>query len=135
VVVIGYGPVLLSEAISAAALLGERDISVRVVNLPWLNRIDAAWLSTAMSGMEAAFLLDDHFVTGGQGDTICAAAASSGLAMPKGMHRFGVVGMPACGSPAEVLRHHRLDAVSIAERIVEIVRAAPTRTCENLTGL
>ena len=30
---------------------------------------------------------------------------------------FGVEGWPACGTPPEALRHHRLDGASLAERI------------------
>jgi hypothetical protein len=31
--------------------------------------------------------------------------------------RFGVEGYPACGTPDEALRFHRLDGESLAERI------------------
>src|SRR5439155_21980611 len=39
-----YGPVMLHEALIAAEALGDR---LQVVNMPWLNRIDPAWLSDA----------------------------------------------------------------------------------------
>jgi len=37
-VLIAYGPVMLNEALSAAEMLAEQNFSLRVVNLPWLNR-------------------------------------------------------------------------------------------------
>lgn len=32
---------------------------------------------------------------------------------------FAVVGWPACGTPQEALKYHRLDGASLAERILE----------------
>src|SRR5688572_12862522 len=44
-VVFGYGPWMLANGFEAARQLEEETgTSVRLVNLPWLNRIDAAWL-------------------------------------------------------------------------------------------
>jgi hypothetical protein len=31
--------------------------------------------------------------------------------------KFGVDGYPACGTPAEALRYHQLDGISLANRI------------------
>ena len=36
---------------------------------------------------------------------------------------FGVEGWPACGTPPEALRFHRLDGASLAHRIAERLRA------------
>ncbi len=47
-VLVGYGPVLLSAAWRAADELAAQGIHVAVVNLPWLNRIDEAWVSAAL---------------------------------------------------------------------------------------
>src|SRR5687768_5783999 len=45
VVVFGYGPWLLANAYEAAQQIEEQTgATVRLVNLPWLNRIDSAWL-------------------------------------------------------------------------------------------
>src|SRR3712207_513506 len=49
-VLIGYGPVLLPEAVEAARLLRERGIGLQVVNLPWLNRVDREWLHQTIDG-------------------------------------------------------------------------------------
>src|SRR5690606_35206999 len=44
-VIMTYGPVLLSAAVEAAKILEKtKGIRIKVVNLPWLNRIDAEWL-------------------------------------------------------------------------------------------
>ena len=61
--------------------------------------------------------LDNHYVVGGQGDTLLSALAEAGLERFLKMKKLGVRDIPACGTNAEVLNAHRLDAMSIAEDI------------------
>ena len=42
--IVSYGPVMLSQAVIAAKLLETEGISLKGINLPWLNRIDGDWL-------------------------------------------------------------------------------------------
>jgi transketolase len=121
-VVIGYGPVLLAEACKAAGLLADRGVSVRIVNLPWLNRVDPEWLASAVTGISHLFTLDNHYVTGGQGDMILRTLAEHGLGGRLRARRLGVTDVPACGQNDEVLRAHRLDAASLAETIATAVQ-------------
>jgi hypothetical protein len=90
---------------------------VGVVNLPWLNRVDVAWLARAVAPFSHVFCLDNHFVTGGQGALLPATLTASDAPPPARLHLIGVEGVPACGVNAEVLRHHRLDAASLASRV------------------
>src|SRR5205085_7440759 len=41
-ILFAYGPVMLHEALAAAETLGDR---IQVIDMPWLNRVDAAWLA------------------------------------------------------------------------------------------
>ena len=111
-VLVGYGPVLLPQAVRAAALLRERGVGLRVVNLPWLNRVDDTWLRETLDGVADCCTLDDHYVAGGQGELLAARVAELGLAVR--VHGFGVREIPACGQNDEVLRAHRLDAECLA---------------------
>ncbi len=114
-VVFTYGPVMLSEAYRAADLLRRgHGVGLRVVNLPWLNLVDGDWLAAEVDGMRAVFTLDDHYVSGGQGEFLAGRVAELGRVPAKGLHRFGVRSIPACGQNDEVLRAHRLDAESLA---------------------
>ena len=108
-----YGPVMLHEALTAARELGGR---LQVVNMPWLNRVDGEWLSELVEPFEEVFVLEDHAPMGGLGDTIRRELAGRAITV------FGVEGWPACGTPAEALRFHRLDGASLAGRIA----AAPS---------
>jgi transketolase len=89
------GPVLLSQAVAAAREASD----VAVIALPWLRDVDGAWL-----------VLDNHVTRGGQGDAVRAA-------LDRPVEVLAVEGVPACGTNDEVLRHHGLDAASIAERL------------------
>ncbi|MGD9921899.1 MAG: transketolase C-terminal domain-containing protein [Pseudorhodoplanes sp.] len=119
-VIVGYGPVMLPQAYQAAELLKARHgLDVAVVNLPWLNRVNAAWLRKMLEGRRALFTVDNHFVRGGQGRMIAAAVAELGLDRMPILRSFGLTELPACGQNDEVLRAHGLDAESLASAIGE----------------
>jgi transketolase len=125
-VVFAYGPVMLSEAYRAAGLLRERrDVGLRVVNLPWLNLVDGDWLAAEVEGMRAVFTLDDHYVSGGQGEVLAARLAELGRVPAGGVRRFGVRTIPACGQNDEVLGAHRLDAESLAADFAAAMAGGP----------
>jgi transketolase len=103
-----YGPVMLNEAMTAAHHLGGR---VQVVNMPWLNRLDAEWLADLLEPFEELFVLEDHAPIGGLGDSLRRELPGRRVTV------FGVEGWPACGTPVEALRFHRLDGASLGDRI------------------
>jgi transketolase len=112
-----YGPVMLHEALTAAERLGER---VQVVNMPWLNRVDVEWLTDVVEPFEEVLVLEDHAPVGGLGDTLRRELGGRRITV------FGVEGWPACGTPAEALRFHRLDGASLADRIALVLGARTT---------
>ena len=117
-VLFGYGPVMLSEAVQAAALLKARHrIDLAVVNLPWLNRIDRAWFTAIVRDMPAVFTLDNHFIHGGQGDMLLRTLAELSLPGERVARRLGVTDVPLCGRNDEVLHAHGLDAGGLCDTI------------------
>lgn len=117
-VLLAYGPVMLHEALTAAEILAEQDFSIRVVNLPWLNRVDESWITDAVSGAPLICVLEDHSPIGGLGDNLLPILVGP-LGIPgKRVHKFGVIGYPACGTPMEALRYHGLDGTSLAAKIL-----------------
>jgi transketolase len=56
VVMFAYGPVMTSQAFLAAEALAKDGIDVKVVGLPWLNRIDAGWLAGAVADARSGIL-------------------------------------------------------------------------------
>jgi transketolase len=114
-----YGPVMLHEALCAAEILGRRGIGLKVVNTPWLNRIDPLWLQEEIGPCAKIFTLDDHAPVGGLGDALLNALAGMGLLKSRRFTKIGVEGNLACGTPQEALRHHGLDGESLARRVAE----------------
>lgn len=116
-IIFAYGPVMLHEALLASEILEENDFGLKVVNMPWLNRIDDEWLKSQTEDYDKIFVLEDHSVFGGLGDQILYSLAKTGGLDGKLFEKFGLDEYPECGTPPEVLGYHRLDGKSLAERI------------------
>ncbi len=110
-VLLAYGPVLLNEALLAAELLSEENVQLRVVNMPWLNRVDQDWVAVEVAPHPHVLVLEDHAPVGALGDALRRVLVGREITV------YGVEGWPACGTPEEVLRFHQLDGASLARRI------------------
>jgi transketolase len=130
IVLFAYGPILVGEALRAARVLRDgHGISVRVVNLPWLNRLDEEWFAATVRGAEHVFALDNHYLLGGQGDMLGSALATLHVEPAPRFTKIGLTRLPASGQNDEVLRVHGLDGESLAGTI----RSAILRTQPLLT--
>jgi transketolase len=114
-VVLSYGPVMLHETLTAAEALRARGIRLAVVDMPWLNRFDAAWLAETIAPFEHVFVVEDHAPVGALGDALRRE-------LERPVIVYGVEGWPACGTPPEALRFHGLDGASLADRIATALR-------------
>jgi len=115
VAIIGYGTVLLTNAWRAADELAAQGISAAVINLPWLNRIDDAWVTT-LGAFKQILTLDNHYLEYGQGVMVAAALARNGVRSD--VSAIGLTEIPACGSNADVLSYHGLDPAGIARTVL-----------------
>jgi transketolase len=120
-VLFAYGPVMLNEALTAAEMLEEQDFFLKVVNLPWLNRIDNEWLAGTIGECRKIFTLDNHSEYGGLGDHLLNELMSSDKSGDKKLIKFAVEEHPACGTPPEALLYHKLDGSSMAARIINVL--------------
>ena len=127
-VVFGYGPWLLSNAWHAAEEM-ERTTGarLRIVNLPWLNRVDVRWLEETIGACRTIVTLDNHYLHGGQGDMLGAAVAELGLEPAARVSRVGVTDLPECGTNDEVLAHHGLDVAGLARQFSAAMRQHAAR--------
>jgi transketolase len=114
VAIIGYGPVLLTNAWRAADELAQQGVSAAVIDLPWLNRIDDEWVKT-LGTFKQILTLDNHYLEFGQGVMIAAALARNGVRTE--VSAIGLKEIPACGSNADVLAYHGLDAAGITRMV------------------
>jgi len=118
-VLFSYGPVMLNEALLSAEILKEKNVSLKIVNLPWLNRIDVSWFEETVGECKTIFVLDNHFQFGGLGDSLLNTAMSSSFLHTKTIIKFAIEEHPACGSPREALAYHKLDGRSLVTRILK----------------
>ncbi len=116
--IFSYGPVMLNEALIAADILKKENISLKVVNLPWLNKIDLDWFKTNTERFNKIFVLENHYAYGALGDTILNLLNDIDLNIK--VIKFSIKGLPECGTPKEVLQFHELDGESLARRIEEL---------------
>jgi transketolase len=115
-VVFGYGPWMLANAWHAAEEIQQTTgARIRIVNLPWLNRVDRPWLKESIGDCRAVITLDNHYVQGGQGEMLAAAIAELGVDSTVRVSRVGVTELPECGTNDEVLAHHGLDVAGLAK--------------------
>lgn len=117
VAVIAYGPVLLSAAVQAADILvKEKGISIKVINLPWLNYVDSAWLASELGSCKRVLCLDNHYTIGGQADAVIRAITNFDHNDIK-VICHGIKGIPPSGTNPEVLGKTFLDANGIVNAI------------------
>lgn len=112
------GPIMLSEACNAAKRLRqEHNFGLKVVNLPWLNKIDTSWLMSEIGNVRKIYTLDNHLLKGGQGEMIGSILAEQGFSL-QSFKRLGIEGIPACGESREVLNFHGLDSKNIIDCVL-----------------
>ncbi|MHB1195182.1 MAG: transketolase C-terminal domain-containing protein [Longimicrobiales bacterium] len=127
-VLFAYGPVMLHEALLAAEILAENSFGLKVVNMPWLNRVDGSWLREELGSSCLVSVMEDHAPVGGLGDFLLSEMVSMGTLANRRFQRLAVEGHPACGTPLEVLRAHGLDGESVARRILAEASAPQRRS-------
>jgi transketolase len=129
-VLFAYGPVMLNEALLAAQLLRAQDFQLKVVNMPWLNLADPEWLAETIKNCRAIYVSEDHSPVGALGDMLLNKLSEANLLAARTFCKFGVEGHPACGTPAEALNFHGLDAASLAARVLKTFKSSSNITAE-----
>lgn len=128
-VMIGYGPVTLSQAYEAASLLRkEHGVGLKVINLPWLNKIDAEWLEGEIGDAKVLFSIDNHYRIGGQGACL-AEIFSTGRLSDKTLVNIAIDDIPACGTNSEVLAYHGFDSISLVDKVLKEIQAFNKSSC------
>lgn len=120
-VIFAYGPVMLNEVLVAHEILAKKGFSLKVVNMPWLNRVARDWLEEVVGDCPTVFVLDNHSPQGGLGDCLLNVIISSQKLRTRQFQKFAVEDYPACGTPREVLAYHRLNGEGLSARISLII--------------
>ena len=110
---------MLSQAYMAAKKLKiEHGIGVKVVNIPWLNVINEIWLIEVIGDIKQIYTLDNHLISGGQGEKIAATLLQEGLSNIT-IKLLGLKEIPVCGANHEILEYYSLDADSLVGDILK----------------
>ena len=118
VIIFAYGPVMLPQAYIAAEILKtEHGVNVKVVNMPWLNTINAIWLKEVIGNIKKICTLDNHLISGGQGERIGSAITQLGLNNIS-FKMLGLTEIPACGLNDEILEYYKINAKNIIARVL-----------------
>ncbi|HED17998.1 MAG TPA: 1-deoxy-D-xylulose-5-phosphate synthase, partial [Gammaproteobacteria bacterium] len=129
-VLFSYGPVMLNEALTAAECLAKQGLSLKVINMPWLNKVDVEWLEATIGACDTVFVLDDHALYGGLGDSLLNGVMSSDTLRGRRLVKFAVEDHAACGTPSEVLYYHGLSGEKLAVRILQAMQDQPSKLLE-----
>jgi transketolase len=121
--IVGAG-ITVHEALKAADILGEEEISARVIDLYSIKPIDADTLQAAAEATGRIITVEDHFPEGGVGDAVLAALAEKGD--PARVVKLAVREMPRSGKAAELLDAYGIDAEHIVAAARQLVSAAVT---------
>ncbi len=124
--VFAYGPVMLHEALAAAEWLDREGLSIAVVNQPWLNVVDPAWLAECVGPYSTLVVIEDHGPVGALGDHLGRALVAHGLlegAAVSRLRRGGLAGVRHAGGSASGARP-RCSVAGVADH-----RARRPATC------
>jgi transketolase len=122
VTIVVAGPVVLREALHAAARLEPDGVQAGVVSMPWHNRVDRSWWIDVLAAAPALVLVENHRPVGAMGQFLLARTAELGWSGR--CVQCAIDDIPACGTNEEVLAAHGLDAASLAERIRAVSQAS-----------
>lgn len=122
IAVISHGPAMLTIALEAAEQVYlTSGLSIKVINLPWLNYVEIDWFKHELEDIKFLFTIEDHYKIGGQSDMISRTLSMHGLMNNIQQSVICVLGIPCGGTNAEVLENEGLDSVSIANKLRKVI--------------
>ena len=117
VTLLTYGDIT-SEVVKASELLEEKGISAEVINVPVIKPLDCGTIINSVNKTGLAVTVENHSVIGGLGSAVCECLSESSP------HKVIRIGVKDCfgqsGKPDELLKCYGIDALSIANRVIEL---------------
>lgn len=118
VAIFTYG-IMVSEAIKAAHLLAERNISAAVINMHTIKPLDEECVIKYARKCRRVVTAEEHSVIGGLGEAVAATLIEDG-ASPT-FRRIGVNDLfGQSGKPEELMHEYGLDAQTIADAVIQM---------------
>lgn len=111
---------VLSEVIKAGEILSSHGISAEIINVPVIKPLDCGTIISSIEKTKKAVTVENHSIIGGLGSAICELVAE------KAPHKVLRIGVNDCfgqsGCPDKLLSYYGLDSVSIANKVIELVK-------------
>ena len=108
---------VLSEAYKASEILAGKGIKAEVLSLPVIKPIDKKSIIESATKTGFVVTVENHSIYGGIGSAVCEVLSEN---LPTKTLRIGVDDkFGQSGTPNELLKLYKLDAESIANRILE----------------
>jgi len=110
--------VALFEALSAYDKLQEEGITISVIDLYSIKPIDKeTLLDIGKKSGNRIITVEDHYVQGGLGESICSALANSGMRI----ECLAVTQLPRSGKPEELLSWAKIDSHAIIKMVKRVL--------------
>lgn len=108
---------ILSEAIKASEILAQKGINAEIISIPVVKPLDSKTIIDSARKTGFVVTVENHSINGGIGSAVCEVLSET---LPTKVLRIGMNDeFGQSGTPKELLRHYKLDAESIANRIIE----------------
>ncbi len=117
VTLLTYGDITC-EVLKAAEILEKNGINAEVINLPVIKPLDCGTIISSVEKTGLAVTIENHSIIGGLGSAVCECLSETSP------HKVIRIGVNDCfgqsGKPDELLKYYGIDALSIANRIIEL---------------
>ena len=111
---------IMAEAVKAVNILESKGIDAELINIPVIKPLDKQSIIDSAKKTGLVVTIEDHSIIGGLGSAVCETLSEN---YPTKVIRMGVEDkFGQSGTPKELLKNYKLDAESISDRIVEILK-------------
>ena len=121
-IIFSYGQIMINQAYKARRILLKENIKLKIVNIPCVNSFNKKWLKSIIGKTKYLFFLEDHNINGGLSDLMISFITNDKILNNQVLKKFAPNEFPACGTPEEVLKYHKLDEFSLASKIKKILK-------------
>jgi len=112
---------MVSQAMSAAAILNDEGISITVLNMSTIKPLDETAIIKAVKQTKAIITVEDHQINGGLGSAVSEVLAEHQLALP--FRRMGMKDQfGQSGSTEQLLAHYHLTPRDLAIGIKQLLK-------------
>ena len=116
-------PIILVEAMKAFVNLKSEGIFIKIISLPWLNKLDLYWINENLKNDEKLLICENHSIDFGFSDFVISKIFIDNKIRLRTIIKLGIEGIPVCGKPKEVLEYHKMDSNSISQIIKNSLNA------------